>query len=60
MERGAPARFTLQLILDKGVDESIVQPEAEDMEPLLMPFESTPHPMFDKNRKVLIFGSIKA
>ena len=51
---------SLQLILDKGVDEYIVEPEAEDMEPLLMAFKSAPHPMFDKSHKFLIFGNIKA
>ena len=57
-ERGKPGLFTLQLILDNGADEYIIRPHAEDMEPLLRLFKEAPHPMFDKQRKLLMFGDV--
>ena len=58
LERGKPGLFALQLILDNGADEYIIQPHAEDMEPLLRLFKEAPHPMFDKQRKLLMFGDV--
>jgi hypothetical protein len=58
LERGAPGLFTVQLILDNGADEYIIRPHAEDMEPLLRLFKQAPHPMFDTNRKLLIFSDV--
>jgi hypothetical protein len=58
LERGKPGLFALQLILDNGVDEYVVRPHAEDLEPLLRLFKQAEHPMFDMNRKLLIFGDV--
>ncbi len=57
-KRGAPGLFAVQLILDNGADEYIIQPPAEDMEPLLQLFKQAPHPMFDTKRKLLIFSDV--
>jgi ribonuclease D len=46
------------LILDNGAAEYIIQPHAEDMEPLLRLFKQAPHPMFDTKRKLVIFGDV--
>jgi hypothetical protein len=46
------------LILDNGAEEYIIQPHAEDMEPLLRLFKQAPHPMFDTKRKLVIFGDV--
>jgi hypothetical protein len=58
LERGKPGLFALQLILDNGVDEYVIRVHAEDMEPLLRLFKHAEHPMFDMNRKLLIFGDV--
>jgi hypothetical protein len=58
LERGKPGLFALQLILDNGVDEYVIRVHAEDMEPLLRLFKQAEHPMFDLNRKLLIFGDV--
>jgi hypothetical protein len=58
LERGKPSLFALQLILDNGADEYVIQPHAQDMEPLLRLFKEAPHPMFDKQRKLLMFGDV--
>ncbi|MDQ4147498.1 MAG: hypothetical protein M3120_07425 [Pseudomonadota bacterium] len=57
-ERGKPGRFVLQLILDNGADEYIICPHAGDMRALLRLFKEAPHPMFDKQRKLLMFGDV--
>ena len=58
LERGKPGLFALQLILDNGADVYVIQPHAEDMKPLLRLFREAPHPMFDKQRKLLMFGDV--
>jgi hypothetical protein len=58
-ERGEEGKFTLQLILDNGVDEYIINPESDDMEPLLKLFQMSSHAMFDLERKVLMFNTLK-
>ena len=57
-ERGKEGLFTLQLILDNGVEEYIMQPEAEDLESLLKLFKISKHTTFDIKRKVLMFSSL--
>ena len=57
-ERGKPGRFVLQLILDNGADEYIICPYAEDMKALLQLFKEAPHPMFNKQRTLLMFGDV--
>lgn len=57
-ERGAPGAFTIQLILDNGVDEYILQPDADDADVLLQLFCRSDHAHFDLDRKVLMFGGL--
>lgn len=57
-ERGEEGAFTLQLILDNGVEEYILRPEAEDMDVLLKLFAKGKSAMFDIERKILMFGSM--
>jgi hypothetical protein len=57
-ERGEPGAFTLQLILDNGVDEYVLRPEAKDADLLLKLFARSDHATFDVERKVLMFGNL--
>lgn len=57
-ERGESGKFTLQLILDNGVEEYVLQPSADDIDTLLKLFAKTDHAMFDMERKVLMFGNL--
>ncbi len=57
-ERGGPGRFTLQLILDNGVEEYILEPEAEDLDVLVKLFARSGHTTFDLERKVLMFSNL--
>ncbi|WP_336489186.1 hypothetical protein [Methylobacterium nigriterrae] len=57
-QRGEEGLFTLQLILDNGVEEYIMEPDAEDLEPLLKLFKISRHTTFDLERKVLMFSSL--
>ena len=59
-ERGAPGAFTLQLILDKGVEEYILRLAGDDLDVLLKLFGRADHVMFDLERKVLMFENLKA
>jgi hypothetical protein len=57
-ERGEGGLFTLQLILDNGVEEYILQPDEDDMDVILKLFDRSPHTTFDLERKVLMFANI--
>ena len=57
-ERGEPGKFTLQLILDNGVEEYILQPDGDDVDTLLKLFKQSNHAMFDMERKVLMFNNL--
>lgn len=57
-QRGEEGRFTLQLILDNGVDEYVLAPEAEDLEVILRLFARCGHATFDTERKVLMFSAL--
>ena len=57
-ERGEEGKFTLQLILDNGVEEYILQPDSDDIEPLLRLFRASSHATFDLERKVLMFSNL--
>jgi hypothetical protein len=57
--RGEAGRFTLQLILDNGVEEYILEPKADDLEPMLRLFAASDHTTFDLERKVLMFANLK-
>ncbi|MBA2501990.1 MAG: hypothetical protein H0V27_03835 [Pyrinomonadaceae bacterium] len=58
-ERGAPGKFTIQLILDNGVEEYILQPAADDIGALLKMLKTSNHATFDTERKVLMFNNIR-
>ncbi|HEX6010259.1 MAG TPA: hypothetical protein VFY87_00350 [Geminicoccaceae bacterium] len=57
-ERGRRGRFTLQLILDNGVEEYILEPEADDLDVLVKLFARSDHTTFDLERKVLMFSNL--
>lgn len=56
--RGEPGVFTVQLILDKGVDEYILEPASDDVDVILKLLKRADHAMFDMERKVLMFGDM--
>ena len=57
-ERGAPGKFSFQLILDSGAEEYAIRPPAEDADVLMELFERSETIYFDMGRQVLIFGTI--
>ena len=57
-ERGQQGRFTLQLILDNGVEEYILEPDADDLDVLVKLFARSEHTTFDLERKVLMFSNL--
>jgi len=57
-ERGAPGKFSFQLILDNGAEEYAVRPDAEDADVLVELFKLTDKLYFDMSRQVLIFGNV--
>ena len=57
-ERGQRGRFTLQLILDNGVEEYILEPDADDLDVLVKLFARSGHTTFDLERKVLMFSNL--
>ena len=59
-ERGQPGRFTVQLILDSGVEEYILDVDADDLEPMLRLLAASKHTTFDSDRKVLMFSNLGA
>ncbi len=59
-ERGAPGDFTVQLILDNGVEEYVLHPTVEDAEEIFRMRERSGRVYFDLQRKVLMFGNIPA
>ena len=56
--RGEEGRFTLQLILDNGVEEYILAPKAEDIDVILKLFGRSGTATFDLDRKVLMFSNL--
>lgn len=59
LERGDDGAFTLQLILDNGVDEYVLRPTEDDLDVLLKLFKTSDHTTFDLDRKVLMFSNLK-
>ena len=57
-ERGAPGKFSFQLILDNGAEEYAIRPPAEDSDVLMDLFKRSETIYFDMGRQVLIFGNI--
>ena len=57
-ERGAPGKFSFQLILDSGAEEYAIRPPADDADVLVELFTLTDKIYFDMSRQVLIFGDV--
>lgn len=57
-ERGAPGDYTLQLILDNGVEEYVLHPTVDDAEEILRLRDRSGRVYFDLQRKVLMFGNL--
>jgi hypothetical protein len=57
-ERGAPGKFSFQLILDNGAEEDAIRPPADDADVLVELFKLTDKIYFDMSRQVLIFGDV--
>ena len=57
-ERGAPGAFTIQLILDNGVEEYVLRATENDADVLLRLFQMSAGATFDLNRKVLMFTNL--
>jgi hypothetical protein len=56
--RGDEGSFTVQLILDNGAEEYILQPTAEDTKVTLELLERANSIYFDLDRKVLISSNV--
>lgn len=56
--RGERGSFTVQLILDNGAEEYVLQPTAEDTKVMLRLLDKSSSIYFDLDRKVLIPNSI--
>ena len=59
-ERGEEGQFTIQLILDNGVEEYVLDVDSDDMEPLLTLLARSGHTTFDLERRVLMFANMSA
>jgi len=57
-ERGEEGSFTLQLILDDGADEYVLQPTPEDTKVMLEIFGRAEAVYFDLRNKTLVPGNI--
>lgn len=59
-ERGGDGTFNVQLILDNGVQEYILEPTEDDMDVLLKLLHRSKHTTFDLERKILMFSNLSA
>jgi ribonuclease D len=57
---GKEGKFTVQLILDNGVQEHILHVCAEDLDVMLSLLKRSHHTMFDVERCVLMFSNLDA
>lgn len=53
-EMGTPGAFTVQLILDNGAEEYVLQPEVDDMKVIRKLLDKSGTLAFDLERKVLL------
>ena len=58
--RGEPGLFTIQLILDNGVEEYVLAPDEDDVDVILKLLKRSKHTTFDLTRKVLMFSNLDA
>jgi hypothetical protein len=56
--RGEDGEFFVQLVLDNGVDEYIIQPSSSDVDVILEMFEKSKYTVWDDERRILIFENI--
>ncbi len=56
--RGEDGEFYIQLVLDNGVDEYVLQPSEDDVDVLLGLFEKSKYTVWDDERQILIFENI--
>ncbi len=56
--RGEDGEFFVQLVLDNGVDEYIIQPSSSDVDVILEMFEKSKYTVWDDERQILIFENI--
>jgi hypothetical protein len=56
--RGEEGEFFIQLVLDNGVDEYILQPSSSDVDVILELFEKSKYTVWDDERQILIFENI--
>lgn len=59
-ERSEDGVFTLQLILDHGVEEYVLEPTEDDIGVIIKLLEMSKHTTFDLERKVLMFSNLSA
>ena len=59
-ERGQDGKFTLQLILDNGVEEYVLEPTEDDVTVIIKLLGMSKHTTFDLERKVLMFSNLGA
>ncbi len=53
-ERGAPGKFSFQLVLDNGAEEYVIRPVAEDAKVIRKLLSKSENLVFDTERGVLI------
>ena len=53
-ERGAPGKFSFQLVLDNGAEEYVLRPVAEDAKVIRKLLSKSENLVFDTERGVLI------
>jgi hypothetical protein len=58
--RGEEGMFTIQLILDHGIQEYTLEVISDDLDGLLTLLKRSKHTTFDLERKVLMFGNVHA
>lgn len=58
--RGEEGKFTLQLILDNGVEEYVLEPVEDDLDMIVKLLGLSKHTTFDLERKVLMFSNLSA
>ncbi len=57
-QRGEAGNFYVQLILDHGVEEYVLEPDVEDADVLLKLLSQGGYIGFDQERKVLMFPNL--
>ncbi len=57
-ERGAPGKFSFQLVLDDGAEEYVIRPTVDDAKVILKLLERSDTVYFDMERRVLIPNNI--